>query len=503
MELTSQQAAQELLNRRHARTSFLSWCKMCGYEPATHHLMIIDELQKAVDNYKSGKATNLMLLLPPGSAKSTYTSKLFPAWFLAQLSNLAVLACSHSAELANDFGRAGRNLVDAHAKILGYELTKDSRAADSWEVTNGGYYRAAGCGAGISGRRADLCLIDDFLGKESDAASKLFNDGIFNWWQNDVIPRLKPNAIRIIICNHRNEDDLVGRLLAKEASKWRVVRLRLFIENEEQSEQDPLNRKVGEWLWPTYFTKEMVEERMANPSSSGIEQQEPSPQAGAFFEKDKLSGYLPKELPSKNECCVYGASDHAVRIKQKNDNTCMGVGMFQNGFLYIHPDLVWDKIQTNRAVKEMLRFSSEYNPLYWWAEKENISGAIGPFLRDQMEETQNFMTVQEVSHKNKDKMAMAQSAHALAMAGLIRFPKYATWWGRAERELLLFPNGLDDDFVTFLSLLGKGIKHMTSPNTKKQEAEKFNPNQLGFNITSRSIREQGKKDKRQLAFLDR
>src|ERR1700679_488437 len=104
MHLTPEAAAAELLNRRKARSEFVAWCRLCGYEPARHHLMIIEELQKAVERYKEGLSTSLILMLPPGSAKSTYTSKLFPAWFLAQLPNLAALACSHSAELATDFG---------------------------------------------------------------------------------------------------------------------------------------------------------------------------------------------------------------------------------------------------------------------------------------------------------------------------------------------------------------------------------------------------------------
>ena len=499
MNLTPDIAAQQLLHRRQARVNFTAWARICGFEPAPHHLLIIDELQKAVDNYKQGIATNLMLLCPPGSAKSTYTSKLFPAWFLAQLPNLAVLACSHSAELATDFGRAGRNLVEVNHKILGYELSKDSRAADSWEVTNGGYYRAAGCGAGISGRRADLGLIDDFVGTEEEAGSKAFNDKIWNWWLNDFIPRLKPNAIRIIICNHRNEDDLVGRLLAREGSKWRLVRLRLMIETEEQAEEDPMKRKVGEWLWPTYFTKEMVTERMLNPKASGIEQQDPSPEKGEFFQKEWFQQY--DELPPEDELHYYAASDHAVSTKQTADATCLLVAAYGRGKLWILPSVKWDRMGSKQVVEEMLGLIKQFHPLYWWAEKGHITKSIGPFLQDRMMDEKTFGNVVQVTPV-KDKVTRAQSFQAMMSMGIVMWPKCA-WFQRAQKEFLMFPNGKHDDFVDAAAWLGMGVHRMISGNgagAKKVEIDYSAPT-VGFNITPTTLKEQVKKTKRLESLL--
>lgn len=496
MEITPAIAAQQVLDRKAARLNFVAWCRLCGYEPAKHHLFIIDQLQHAVDEYKKGVATNLMILMPPGSAKSTYTSKLFPAWFLAQLPNLAILACSHSAELANDFGRAGRNLVDTYAKILGYDLCKDSRAADSWEVTNGGYYRAAGCGAGIAGRRADLGLIDDFVGTEEDAGSKTFNDKIWNWWLNDFIPRLKPNAIRIIICNHRNEDDLVGRLLAREGSKWRVIRLRLLVETEEQAAEDPLGRAVGDYLWPEYFTRELVTERMQNPSASGIEQQEPSPQRGGFFQAEWFEQY--DELPPKDELQFYVASDHAVSEKQSADLTCLLPAAFGRGKLWILPDVVWDKMGSKAVVEAMLRIAKERSPLYWWAEKGHITKSLLPFLQDRMMDERVFANIVNVVPV-KDKMTRAQSFQGMMSMGMVRWPK-VSWFQRAKREFLMFPNGKHDDFVDAASWLGMGVHRMVN-TTKKVETSYEVP--VGFNITPRLIKQQARHEKRAFAFLDR
>lgn len=495
--LTSEVAAQELLNRRQARKDFASWCRLCGWEPAKHHLLVTKELQSAIERYKEGHSTNLMILMPPGSAKSTYTSKLFPPWFLAQSSQLAILACSHQAELATEFGRAGRNLVDTYHKVLGYDLAKDSRAADSWELTNGGYYRAAGCGAGISGRRADLGLIDDFCGSEEDAGSKLFNDKIWNWYINDFIPRLKPNAVRIIIANHRNEDDLCGRLLSREADKWRVIRLRLLIETQEQADEDPLRRKTGEWLWPEYFTKELVQERMTNPRASGLEQQEPSPEKGNFFQSEQFLYY--DSLP-EGASHYYFASDHAVSEKQTADLTCLIGGLFNENKLYIIPDIIWDRINTKQAVEEILKLAKKYHPLYWWAEKGQISRSIGPFLQDRMMDEHTFANIVQVVPA-KDKMSRAQTIQGMMSMGMVLWPK-AHWVQRAKKELLTFPNGKHDDLVDALAHLGRGIHQMISVKSKKEIDLGFE-NKPGFNITPRILKEQQKKDQRALRLADR
>lgn len=492
--LTPESAAQQLLLRKSARASFAAWCELAngGLPLAKHHKLIIDKLQKAVEDYKKGKPTRLMILMPPGSAKSTYTSKLFPPWFLGQQNNLAILACSHSDELATDFGRAGRNLVDTYSKVLGYELSRDSRAADSWETSNGSYYRAAGCGAGIAGRRADLGLIDDFAGNEEEVLSKSFNDKIWNWYVNDLIPRLKPNAIRILICNHRNEDDLAGRLMSKEANLWEIIRIRLLIETEQQALEDPLGRARGEWLWPEYFTKDLVLERMRNPSASGLEQQEPSPQSGDFFESSWIDENTYEDINILKDGQIYGASDHAVSEAQSADDTCMGLGVYKKGILYIHPDLVWDRIGPEKTVSEFLRYGRTYSILRWRAEKGHISKSLMPFLQKRMMDEQVFFSIYQVTPV-KDKQTRAHSIKGMMQLGLVKWPSFAPWFQRARRQLLMFPNGRHDDFVDFLSHLGMEVNKMFSDNTPKPSlVEEPDYNAPGWKITLPQIKAQNK-----------
>ncbi|MDE2097282.1 MAG: phage terminase large subunit [Patescibacteria group bacterium] len=519
-------AQQEFLRRLELRGSFVAWCQQAGYEPAKHHLLIIRELEGLVErlfaalirgNENADDYLRLMVLCPPGSAKSTYISKLFPPWFLAQATRLetmmlkanhryeplGILACTHNKALEVEFGGAARNLVATNERWLGYTLTRDSRASDAWTCTNRCYYRAGTVGSGISGRRMHLGIVDDFCGQEADATSKIENEKVWQWWLNDFINRLQPIAARVIIANHRNEDDLIGRLLSKEASKWRIVRLRLLIESEEQAEQDPLGRHVGEWLWPEYFTEAQVKERMENPRASGIQQQEPSPEKGSFFESEWIDANTYKSNNDFAGGSFYGASDHAVGTSQQNDPSCFGIGIWKNNILYIHPDLEWDRLGPKQAVEAMLRLGSVYQVINWWAEKGHISKSIGPFLQDRMIAEGKYFSVTQVT-PTKDKMTRAQCVKGMFQSGRVRLPAHAKWFSRARHELLVFPNGRHDDFVDFIAHLGRGVNRMYNPTeNKKDEVKDVLPPVMGMNMTMRDVKAQLKHEQikqRQLAY---
>lgn len=485
-------AKAEYLARLKARESFLDWCLQAGFKPAKHHRLLIAELQALVDKLVATlnnltpearetevSGLRLMVLMPPGSAKSTYISKLFPPWFLAQLhriplSELGILACSHEAGLATDFGRAARNIVEGNERWLGYALKKDSRASEQWATTNGGYYKAAGVGAGIAGRRMHLGLIDDFCGSQEDSMSKLFNDKVWDWYVNDFVVRLQPFAARVIIANHRNEDDLVGRLLQREPEKWRVIRLRLLIETEEQAEQDPLQRAVGDYLWPEYFTRQQVNERMGNVYASGIEQQEPAPLKGAFFDAEHFLTYRPDELPPADELSFYCASDHAVSERQTADNTAIIPAAFGRGQLWILPDVVWKRIGSKECIEAMLTLAKRRQFIYWWAEDGHITKSLLPLIQDRLMDERTFINIVPVKPV-KDKMQRAQTVQGMMAMGMVRFPANAEWLQRAKKELLTFPNAKHDDFVDALAWLGMGVHKMFGATPAKPRPQ-FEPN---------------------------
>ena len=132
----------------------------------------------------------------------------------------------------------------------------------------------------------------------------------------------------------------------------------------------------------------------------GFSRQEPSPERGALFEAAWFDepACLYKSVDDFAGGQFYAASDHAVSEAQTANDTCMGLGVYKNGFLYIHPDLVWDRIGPKRCVEEMLRLGEKYKPIRWRAEKGHISKSIMPFLQDQMLARHVFFNVNQESH---------------------------------------------------------------------------------------------------------
>lgn len=459
MTYTPQQvhAAKILLERRRVRSDLNKWAGHCGFTPAHHHRVINRELEAV----EKGENKNLIICTPPGSAKSTYTSKLFPPVYIGRKAGRSILACSYSKDLVVGFGRWCRNTIEQQHSVLGYKLNSDSRAADDWETTNGGHYFCAGVGAGIAGHRADLGLIDDPIGSEEEAQSKLQRDKVYDWYINDFLPRLKPNASRVIIANRRHEDDLVGRILAREPGKWRVIKFpRVAVEDN-----DILGRMKGDRLWPEWFTQEQTDEAMSNPRASGIEQQEPSPEDGDFFHADWLREYSMEDLEKvEDELNIYASSDHTVSKKQDADLTCIGAfGVDSRKNIYILPDVIWKRMDTKEAVDAMMALGRRRRPLAWAAEGAHIEKAIGPFLREQMNAEQVYFQINELS-SSKDKMTKAQSIQGRMATGKVFFPKFASWYPTARREILMFPNGKNDDFVDFIANIGRLLDKIVKPS---------------------------------------
>src|SRR4051812_1390593 len=219
------------------RRSLTDWARLCGFEPARHHELLIRELELVA----KGETRKLAFFLPPGSAKSTYGSVIFPPWFMQTVQG-NVLAASHTTELAEKWGRRVRNLVNEHSSTLGVSVAPDNQAAGRWALTSGAEYYAAGVGTGIAGFRAKLGLIDDPIRSRQDADSELIRDRIWDWYINDFRTRLVPGAAEILIQTRWHEDDLAGRAL--QHGDWKVISLPAIAEGD-----DLLGRKPGEALW--------------------------------------------------------------------------------------------------------------------------------------------------------------------------------------------------------------------------------------------------------------
>jgi hypothetical protein len=189
-----------------------------GYQPARHHLLLIAQLEALA----AGEIDRLMVLMPPGSGKSTYASEVFPAWWLHRHPTSAIIAASHTAELATRFGRRVRNLISEHKDVLGYRLAADNRAAGRFETSERGEYFASGIGGPITGHRADLVVIDDPVKGRTEADSAMARDHLWEWYRSDLVSRLKPRGRIALIMTRWHEDGFCRDKLIRSD---KVVRL--------------------------------------------------------------------------------------------------------------------------------------------------------------------------------------------------------------------------------------------------------------------------------------
>jgi predicted phage terminase large subunit-like protein len=284
--------------------------------PAAHHRLLMTELEAL----SAGEIDRLMVLMPPGSAKSTYVSILFPAWFLARHRRAALITSCHTESLASHFGRRTRALVQEHANHLGYRLTPEERAADRWRTSLGGEYFATGIRGPIAGRRADLAIIDDPVKSWAEADSPSAREHLWNWYRMDLIPRLKPRGRVVLVMTRWHQDDLGGRILEMEPG-WRVLRLPALA-----MPPDPLGRTEGEPLWPEWEDAEALSRKraaMGERAFAALFQQDPRPPSGGLFMTERLT-FCDSHAPSG---CAVRAWDLASALPAPGRDPDWTVGL--------------------------------------------------------------------------------------------------------------------------------------------------------------------------------
>ena len=250
------------------------------FELTRHHRFLVNKLESIV----RGEIDRLMLFLPPRHGKSLFASTLFPAWYLGRHPERSIITASYGAELAGDFGRRVRTFVssDLHRAIFPSSCIADDNAAvHRFGLSRGGNYYAVGVGGPITGRGADLLLIDDPLKGSEDAYSVTARRSLQTWFESVAYTRLQPGAAIVLIQTRWHQDDLAGWLLKEHAAdNWTVVSLPAIAEPG-----DALGRPEGEPLWPSKFPTEAlarIREAIGSSAWSALYQQRPVAAEGAI-----------------------------------------------------------------------------------------------------------------------------------------------------------------------------------------------------------------------------
>jgi hypothetical protein len=394
-----------------------------------------------------------MIFMPPGSAKSTYTSVLFPSWYVGKHPDHDLIAASHTHELAELFGRRVRNILATpdYGTLFDVRLTDDSYAASRWSTTAGGEYFAAGVGGAIAGRRANGGLIDDPVKSREDADSEQQRDRAWNWYKADFLTRLKPGAWIVLIMTRWHEDDLAGRILEDARTggeKWEI----LSIPAEAESKDDPLGRKRGELLWPEWFEPAMFKQAKRDTRNwSALYQQRPAPDEGGYFKREWFQWYekRPKHLR------ILGLSDYAV--------TDDGGDATEHGIVGIDPDedlyfLDWWTGHTTPDVwiETQIDLILSHQPVMWVGESGVIKRATESILKKRMRQRKAYCRIEWLP-SIVDITARSRAFQALASMKKVHLPIGAEWAESFLHQHLTFPAGKFDDKVATTSLLGRVI----------------------------------------------
>jgi len=481
-------AAHRLRTIQSARTSLLDFTEMSMPDPAHPddatksrytrrkvHSLIASKLEDVV----AGKTLRLIISVQPRVGKSELVSRKLPAWVAGKDPYKSIITTSYGEDLAKDFGREVRETMKSpfYSQVFpATSLRKNSQAADRLQTVAGGTLVFTGAGGPLTGRGADLLIIDDPIKNSEEARSKSRKDAIWEWFSKDCMSRVMGVGGAVIVTMTRwAEDDLVGRLTnpdlgyttQKQADHWVVVNIPAFAE-----ENDPLGREVGEVLWEERTPRTFLESfRELDPAGfAALFMGKPAPPEGNFFKKSQILTYQNRDLPRNLR--YYAASDHAVSRAQNRDSTCMGaVGVDSDGDIWILPDLVWAQLDAEDQVEAMIVLMQTYKPLAWWAEKGHISQSIGPFLRKRMREEEVYTNIVEKTPV-KDKQTRAQPIQARMSMGRVHLPAFAPWYAEAVDQLLNFPNGAHDDFVDFLAWIGIGLHLHINASADQGKAKK-------------------------------
>jgi len=450
MPVSPDDAIDELLKRDEILGSMEKWSTHNGFAPARHHKLLIAKLEALA----RGDIPRLAVFMPPGSAKSTYASVLFPPWAMGHFPKAQFLAASHTSELAERWGRRVRNLIAEQGKVLGLLPDEANQAAGRWSTTQGGEYLAAGARIGIAGFRAMFGVIDDPLRSKEDADSEHVRDRLWEWYLYDFRPRLIPGARQLLIQTRWHEDDLAGRALNHQP--WEVLSL-----PAEAGYNDQLGRAPGEFLWSDGdygYGAQLKEIKATTPPRvwSALYQQSPAPEEGDFFKKE---WFHPLDIaPAHQLMRCYGASDYAVTADGGDYTVHIVVGVDHLNNLYLLD--VWRGQRTADVwIEAFCDLVLKYKPIGWAEESGQIKASIGPFLVKRMREARVHVNREQFPTRG-DKATRARSIQGrLALDG-IYYPKNAPWVAEFFAEIFNLWVSKHDDQGDALGLIGQLLDQM-------------------------------------------
>ncbi len=470
--LALKEAKIRLDTREKAQNQFMPFVHHVydGFIEGRHHRIIAEKLEKIA----TGELKRLIVNMPPRHSKSEFASYLMPAWFLGRNPKLKIIQATHNTELAVRFGRKVRNLIETESYYEIFPETRlktDDKAAGRWGTEAGGEYFAAGVGAAVTGRGADLFIIDD-PHSEQDALSEGAFDNAYEWYTSGPRQRLQPGGAIILVMTRWGTKDLTGRLLKAQSNdimsdQWEIVEFPAIMPSDKP-------------LWPEFWsTDDLLKVKSALPVAkwNAQWQQQPTAAEGAIVKREWWQPWEKEDVPPVKY--IMQSYDTAFSKKETADYSAITTwGVFQPEEGGADHIILLDARRGRYNFPELKEVAlEEYD--YWEPDMVIIEAkATGTPLTDELRRT-GIPVLNYTPGKGRDKVTRMHTVAPIFEAGMVWAPdkKFAD---EVIEECAAFPNGDHDDFVDsmtmalirfrqggFLSLEGDEDEEMYVPRNRE------------------------------------
>ena len=432
--------------RESCQTSFLPFVRSqwASFIHGRHHEIMAEAFEKVA----SGQLKRLIINMPPRHTKSEFASYLFPAWFLGRYPNKKIIQTAHTAELSVGFGRKVRNLIQSedYQKIFkGVALSADSKAAGRWNTNKGGEYFAIGVGGAVTGKGADVLVIDD-PHSEQDATVGAYNpdvyDKVYEWYTSGPRQRLQPGGAIIIVMTRWSKRDLTGQIIKNStqkegSSEWEVIEL-------------PAIMPSGNALWEEFWKKEELLSLKAElPISkwSAQYQQDPTSEEGALIKREWWQEWDKPHLPPC-EAIIQSWDTAFLKTQRADYSACTTWGIFH------HPNADGQTVPNLiliDAYKEKLEFpelkKAAYDKYHEFEPDQMIieAKAAGSPLIFELR-AMGIPVTEFTPSRGQDKIARVNAVTDLFASNVIWHPP-TKWADEVIEECAAFPAGDNDDLV--------------------------------------------------------
>jgi predicted phage terminase large subunit-like protein len=438
---------EKLKDRELSQTKFIKFVEKVWptFISGAHHKRMADAFERVAN----GTCKRLIINMPPRHTKSEFASYLLPAWFLGRFPNKKIIQCSNTGELAVGFGRKVRNLVDTetyHEVFPELSLSTDSKAAGRWNTSKGGDYFAIGVGGTVTGKGADVLIIDD-PHSEQEAAMAATNpdvyDKVYEWYTSGPRQRLQPGGAIIMVMTRWAQRDLTGQVLKSAAQRageeWEVIEF-------------PAILPSGNPLWPQFWSIEeltALKEELPNSKWQAQYQQNPVGNESAIVKRDWWQWWEEDRPP---ECeYILQTWDTAFEKHQRADysaGTTWGVFTHHkdNTKNIILLNTYKKRVEWVELKKDVLQEYRDYEPDGLLIEKKATGAPLIYELRAM------GIPVQEYTpSKGQDKIARLNSVSDIIASGKVWVPR-TRWAEELVDEIAAFPSGEHDDLVDATTL---------------------------------------------------